>query len=635
MLDTIRKYAKGWVATFLIGLLVLSFALWGVADVFTGYGSNSVASVGGNDIDLRTFQRAYESELRTAGQRLGTPITNQQAVVLGIPNRIMGQLIADATVEKIADNLGLGISNDNLNRIIQTDPSLQGATGRFNRSALQYVLTQAGMTENEFVIGREKNALRQQLADGLVGQMTVPSAYMEAFNAFQNEQRSADYIVLSASDLPELEEPSDPDLRTYFEANKATFQAPEFRSFDLLAIEPDTISDAASVSDEDARQEYESVKDTKYGAPERRDFQQLLFADATSAQAASAKIDGGMSFEDIVAAEGKELSDLGFGLKAKSEIIDEAIAEATFSLPLNGVSKVVDGRFGSFIIRVTDIRPEAVLPFDEVKEVIKKDIAARNAESEVFRLYDEIEDARAGGSTLKEIAERFKLELRNVKMLDRNGKTDDGSGPELPEQGTLLSEVFQTDIGEEADAVQLGRRGFAWFDVTDIVPERDRMFEDAKDRVIVAWRADKLKTQLDDKAAEMVKALKIGGSLADQALPLGIEVKKAEEISRSASPEGVPVSLTTAVFDGPDGHSGSTTGADAESRIVFKVTSANEPAYFEEAEGNAETRQQLAQALQQTVMMQYVQKAQTDLGVTINNQAIGYVLGLNGQGQGQ
>lgn len=635
MLDTIRKMAKGWVATILIGLLVMSFALWGVADVFTGYGANSVASVGDKDIGYRAFQRAFQGEMRTINQRLGTPLTNQQAVAFGVPNRVLGRLTTEATVEEIAEDLELGISETRLSTVIQTDPSLRGAGGTFDRASLQYVLSQTGMSENEFVIGRKNSVLREQLADGLVGEMTVPSTYMEAFNAFQNEQRAVDYGVLAATDLPAITEPTDTDLRAFFDADKAAFKAPEFRSFDLLVIDPTIVANVDDVSDEDAKKEYEEAKNSRYGAPERRDFQQLIFPDAASAKAASTKMEGGTSFEDIVIAEKKDLADIQFGLKGKGEIIDKAISEAVFSLPLNGVSKVVEGRFGNFILRVTDIREAAALPYEEVKDQIKRDVASQNAQSEVFRLYDEVEDARAGGTTLKEISDRFGIPLRTITKVDNTGKADDGSQADLPQQGSVLADAFRTEIGDEADVVQIGQQGFAWFEVTDIVAATDRTFEDARSRVTDAWRADRLKNQLDDKAKEIVAAVKTGKSLLDQFTPLGIEVQQSEEISRAAQPEGLPAPLATAVFDGPDGYVSSINGADADTRIIFAVTSASEPAYFEEAQGNAETREQFETALQQTVLLQYVQKVQSDLGVTVNNQAIGYILGLNGEGQGQ
>jgi len=635
MLDAIRKHAKGWVAMILIGLLVISFALWGVADVFTGYGANAVASVGDKEIDIRTFQRAYEAELRGINQRLGTPLTNQQAMAFGIPTRVLGRLTTEATIEEVAAELQLGLSSDRLAGMIQSDPSLRGPTGTFDRAMLQRALGAAGLTENEYVVSRRKAAIREQLAKGLVGEMTVPSAYMEAFNTYQNEVRDADYAVLSATDLPALVEPSDDELRSFFDANTPRFKSPEFRSFHLLVVDPASVADPSSVSDEDAMQEYEQTKETRYGAPERRNFQQLPFADAAAAAEAAAKIASGTGFDAVVEAQGKDLKNIEFGLKARSEIIDNAIGDAVFALPSNGVSGVVEGRFGNFILRVTDIRPGAILPFDEVKDQIKKEIAGRNAETEIFRLYDEIEDARAGGADLQDIAGRFSLKVRDVKLVDQSGKTDGGVQADLPEQAELLAEVFRNDVGEESEPIQLARRGFAWFEVSEIVPESERTFEVAKDRVAEAWKADKTKTQLDEKAAEIIAAVKAGGALQELLTPLGVDVAKAEGVSRSTTPEGVLPALAAAMFEGPEGHAGAANGEDAQQRIVFKVTSASEPAYFEEAEGNSDARQQLATALQETVMLQYLQKAQADLGVTVNNQALSYVLGLNGEGQGQ
>lgn len=629
MLDAIRSRSKGVVATILIGLLVFAFAIWGVGDMFSNYGANSVASVGSREVDIRTFQRAYNLEIQTLNQRLGTPLTNPQAAALGIPNQVLLRLTNELTLAETADDFGLGISEDELGRQIRADPALRGPTGRYDPAMLRQAISFYGMSENDFVEERRDTALGTQLTEGLIGNMAVPSTYMEAFNLYRNEERAADYIVLEASNLPPLAEPTEAELRTFFDANTAQFKAPEVRTFELIIVDAETLSNPDVISDEEALAEYESTKDTKFGVPQRRNFDQLPFGDLASAQAAAQKIADGTPFEDIVAAEEKDLSDIAFGLKGRSEILDEAIAEAVFTRGLNEVGEPVEGRFGHFLIRVTDIQEEALLPFEDVKERIKSDLAGARAETNVFETYDEIEDARAGGATLREAAERFQLPVRVVEGVDRSGNRIDGTSVDLPDRSNLLSGVFEADIGEETDPLQTGGRGFLWFELKDITPEAERPFDDVKDAVTTAWREDRQNTRLDDEAEKIVQALKSGRGLAELAEPFGVEIQSAEAIARSATPEGVPAPLARAVFEGPQGHAASVAGESAQSRIVFSVTAINEPAFFEEAAGNDQTREQLGGGLQRTLLGQYVQKVQTDIGVTVNNRAIGLVLGLN------
>ncbi len=629
MLDAIRSRSKGVVATILIGLLVFAFAIWGVGDMFTNYGANSVASVGSREVDMRTFQRAYNLEIQTLNQRLGTPLTNPQAAALGIPNQVLLRLTNELTLAETADDFGLGISEDELGRQIRADPSLRGPSGRYDPAMLRQAISFYGMSETDFVEERRDTALGTQLTEGLIGNMAVPSAYMEAFNLYRNEERAADYLVLEAANLPPLAEPTEADLRTFFDANTAQFKAPEARTFELVVVDAEALSKPDAITDDEALAEYEATKDTKFGVPQRRNFDQLPFSDLAAAQAAAQKIADGTPFEDIVAAEEKDVSDIAFGLKGRSEILDEAIAEAVFSRELNVVGEPVEGRFGHFLIRVTDIQEESLQPFEDVKDQIKADLAGNRAESEVFETYDEIEDARAGGATLREAAERFQLPVRVVEAVDRDGNLIDGTRIELPDRSELLSSVFEAGIGEETDPLQTGRRGFLWFELKDITPEKERPFDDVRDAVVTAWKDDKQNSRLDDEAEKIVQALKSGRSFAELAEPFGVEVQNAEAIARSATPEGVPAPLARAVFGGPQGHAASVAGETDQSRIVFSVTAINEPAFFEEAAGNDQTRQQLGSGLQRTLLGQYVQKVQTDIGVTVNNRAIGVVLGLN------
>src|SRR5690606_25222997 len=134
----------------------------------------------------------------------------------------------------------------------------------------------------------------------------------------------------------------------------------------------------------------------------------------------------------------------------KDAIADPAIADAAFSLAANTTSGVIDGRFGPVILRVTSINPAVVTSFEAAKVEIKKELADRRAATEVVEMHDAIEDARAAGATLNEVAGKYELKLVNVAALDESGRTVDGAAiPDLP-QG-LAAAAFQSEVGLEND----------------------------------------------------------------------------------------------------------------------------------------------------------------------------------------
>lgn len=129
MLDALRNSVGTWFAKLLIGLLVLSFAVWGIADVFTGIGSTSVATVGDKEIPAEDFQRAYAREIDQLSRRVGQPITQEQAAAFGVPAQVLGRLIAEVTLDQEAAKLRIGVSDEAIIKTIQETPAFQGVNG--------------------------------------------------------------------------------------------------------------------------------------------------------------------------------------------------------------------------------------------------------------------------------------------------------------------------------------------------------------------------------------------------------------------------------------------------------------------------------------------------------------------------
>src|SRR5262249_37889376 len=137
----------------------------------------------------------------------------------------------------------------------------------------------------------------------------------------------------------------------FYEEHKAAFRAPEYRKIVLVALTPDTLASSVQVSDDDVRKAYESQVD-RFRAPERREIDQITFPSMEEARAAAQRIAAGASFDKI--AEERKLSpkDVSLGLVSKRDILDPAIADAAFSLPVGKPSDPIAGRFVTALLRV-------------------------------------------------------------------------------------------------------------------------------------------------------------------------------------------------------------------------------------------------------------------------------------------
>src|SRR5262249_50284148 len=161
----------------------------------------------------------------------------------------------------------------------------------------------------------------------------------------------------------------------------------------------------------------------------------------------------GTDFAAIATERGMKESDIDLGTVPKSGMIDQTVADAAFSLKEGEVSAPVQGRFGTALVRVLKIEPGATKSYEQVANQIKQDIPLERARAQVSELRDKLEDARAGGETLAEAAEKLKLATRNIDAIDRSGRNTEGVPVGMPNPRELVTAFFSTDVGVENDPV--------------------------------------------------------------------------------------------------------------------------------------------------------------------------------------
>ena len=331
-------------------------------------------------------------------------------------------------------------------------------------------------------------------------------------------------------------------LKTFFNDRKDQYRAPEYRALDILLVDPSTLANAADVSDDDAKADYDKVRDARFVTPEKRKLQQIVFPDQAAADDAEAKIKAGATFDDIVKARNLNAADTDLGETTKAAMFDHAIADAAFALPQDGVSEVVKGQFGPAIVRVVSITPGVAKTFDEVKDKLKREIAPDRVGNQVQTLHDKIEDARVSGKTLAEAAKSVGLEASAIASVDAQGRDPNGAALDLPDQAELLAAAYASDVGVDDAPLQTNDRGWLWFDVMKVDPAHERTFDEVKDKVEAQWRAEETTKALAAKADDMVKQLEGGATLADPRPGSGAggEIGRRAPAQRQGGPRAEP-----------------------------------------------------------------------------------------------
>lgn len=610
-----------------MGVLAISFAIWGIGDIFRGFGRNAVAEIGSTEVSIEQFRQYYNERLQQVSRQLNRSVSPDQARALGLDRQILGQLVAEMTLDEQARKLRLGLSNADIAQRITTDPNFLGPNGRFDHARFEQIIRQAGYTEARFVQEQRSVMLRRQIATSISGDLGVPKTVLAAVNQYQNERRDIEFVLLGATQAGEIAAPTPEQLSAYYDERKILFRAPEYRKITLLPVSPDDLAKPDAISDADARAFYEPRKDS-YGKPERREVRQIVFADPAEATAARERIVKGASFDDLVKERGLNASDTDLGTVAKADIIDPVVADAAFALKGDEVSEPVKGRFGTVLVKVGKIEPGEAKTYEDVAATIKRDLAQNRARAEINSLRDKVEDDRAGGATLTETAQKLGLKAQTFEAVDRAGRSPDGQPVAgLPRDGNVITAAFGADVGADSEALQLPSGGYLYYEVNGITPARDRSLDEIKPQVEARWRDDEVAKRLQAKSDELLGKIKGGATLAQIAQESGLTVQTTASLQRGAASAQTPAKLIDAVFKTAKDAVGTSEGESDTQRYLFRVTQVTE-AVLDTASPQAQALStNLRGAYADEVISQYIARLEADYGVKINQTALNQVVG--------
>jgi peptidyl-prolyl cis-trans isomerase D len=283
------------------------------------------------------------------------------------------------------------------------------------------------------------------------------------------------------------------------------------------------------------------------------------------------------------------------------------------------------------LVQVLKIVPEQVRPLEQVAGELKQELATARAKSEIFDVYNKIEDARAEGKSLEEAAANLKLEARTVEV-DRSGRDPAGTPAKLPDAQRLLAGAFTTDIGVERDPLQF-QDGYIWYEVTGISPSRERSLDEVKDQVEARWRDQEIATRLDAKATAILEKLKAGETLPQAAAADRLKVETLSGLKRGEASGPLSAAGVDAVFRTAKDAAGKTEGAQPPDEVVFRVTDIVVPSLDMASEDAKRALETLNRGLSEDILAEYIAWLESDIGVTINQSALNQVVS-GGAGDG-
>ena len=569
MLDSLRGAAKSWVAKVLIGILALSFGVfWGIQDVFRAYRSDTLASVGDQDITATQFTRQFQDALRAYSRQTGQSITPDIARQIGLDRQVLMDLVRAAALDAESGKLKLAISDSQLAAIIAEEPAFRGMDGKFSPELFRSILRNNNLTEADFLASERARFLRSSVSDSAAESFAVPATLVEAAYRYRIEERDARFFVVSATET-EIPAPTDDELKKFYDENPQAYTAPEYRSVVVMKADPADIAAKIIVSNEELQSNYEKYK-ADFATPESRIIEQIVFPNIDAAKKAKDRIAAGEDFLAIAKELGFDPASISLGERRKDDIPDDLLAEAAFALPANTVSDPVQGRLSVVLLRVTKITPAIQKTLDEVKSELTSRIQMEHAGSQLLDLYNSVEDARAAQTPFEEIAKKAGIPIVTLTAVDEKGLDKDGKGVELPFKDQVLQALFASDVGVENDALQEGD-AYVWYEVREVTPSALRPLDQVKDKVKADLVARKIRELASEKAQKLAERGNAGTPIETLATETGAQVQDVRGIKRNGTVDGFDAAAIEAVFSVPENGFASALQSDGKSAKIIKA----------------------------------------------------------------
>jgi peptidyl-prolyl cis-trans isomerase D len=543
MLTKIREKAQGAFAWGILILICVPFALWGINNYLDTAKEAPVASVGDKDFYQRDVNKAYEQY----SQNLKGLGINEET----LKKQALDKLIKDEVLLQYVNDESLVTADDTAREFIKSLPYFQ-VDGKFSEKQYKSLLGSQRMSSAEFV-NRIKNALiMEQFQRSIIDTSFATNYDAERFFKIQNQQRDIEYVTVPVS-KPQAS-PKEDEIAAYYQQHQDLYLTPEQVSVEYVELKLADIAKSIQVSEDKLKAFYEEQKD-QYSSPERRKISHILIAISDKVNDKQAlenatKVKNDLKTKDfaLLAAEisddkltAKTGGDLGL---FNAGVMEKSFEDAASKLKLNEVSEPVKSAFGYHLIKVTELTPGSVKPYESVKDEVTKAYQKSQAENAFYEAGEKLtEMSYENPDNLKTVSENLKLATNKSSFFTKE-KGDGIAGDEKIRSAAFSEEVLQ---GNNSTPIELGTDRLVVIRMLEHKAAARRSLDEVRQEVANIILADRAKKLAIDKAQQIKLKLIAGETIQKIAADNKLEVKSVSALIRTKR-DALPEELNDAVF---------------------------------------------------------------------------------------
>ncbi|MBQ4133099.1 MAG: SurA N-terminal domain-containing protein [Desulfovibrionaceae bacterium] len=622
MLDVIRNRAGSWGVKILFGVIILVFVFWGMGS-FNAQSPNVVLKVNGQNITLNDFAREFNAYVQNAKARMpNLPDsffqTEEQA------NRVLGILRDKVLLTQAAEEIGLSVSDAEVQREIMAMPRFRDMDGKFSMQLYERVLAQEKMKKSEFERIVRETLLLLKLQGAVLSAANLSEEEALANFRHLQEQRKVDYYFFSSGDYTDRVEVNDAQIAEYYEKNKNMFTVPKRIDIEYLPINPQALATRYEVGEEQAREYYEANKESFVEAPQAKIRHILFLADRDASPEDMEKLKQRADEVYQKAAAGDDFSELArlnsddpsaanggdMGWVNVNDLIP-AFSEQISKLNPGELTQPFSSMLGYHIIKVEERKDARQLPFDEVRDQIALLVAGEKGAEDMPVILDQVVGDILGGKELSQMAGELGLGVQRVEgLVQEDAIRSLGIGDDSVES------LFLTPEGITIDRPIASGDGYIFVKVNKVQDEHIAPLEQVRDQIVSVLKAEESRAMATREADSLFEALQSGGEL-----PEGTELKNSEFFTRQLGLEeaGPAPEFVDAVFAQSDHEQWIGPYATSRGSIIARLAGVQPPSDEEWQAARELMMAQFGLIKQESLMQAYLTDLQKRAEITHYN----------------
>jgi peptidyl-prolyl cis-trans isomerase D len=616
MLGGFRKFVRSKLGFALFVLLIISFGIFGFQDPFRGIMGGGFLQVGDRTIRPLDIDAGVTQVVDRIRQEEGRIIPPRDPEMRRIAEEVYQQQRQQALVLEYGRKIGIKASPAAVtNLLMNRAPRFKDALGRINLEEIKVAAREQNQTVEQF-----QNDIRDSLTLGyMIGAVNAapvtPEILTKPLLTYFGEQRTVSAARATPAGIPQPKEPTDEELKAWYEQNKQRFAQPERRRISVLTYSPEDFYDKVPVTDAQIKAEYDRrIQD--FSSPQTREVAQFA-GERNALQTLVDTVKQGVAPEEAIKrSPGVTRADLTL---KPGDLKDEQYDKFVFSIPQSQIMGPVQVEEAWYAVIVNKITPGIPTPLEQVADGVRRGLQ----ENEAKRMFNGSEETfydMAGGVSLEEIGTQIGAPTILLPPVDSSGRNAKGQPSRLLE-GRLdeLRSLFGLTAGQMTDVIEGdGKRALIRLD--EIVAPYTLSFEEAKAQARNIYLAQKIQETVEKMANDMVAAVEAGRPFEQAASASKMTVLGSFPIVRATSNQMDPL-ISDVIFGLKQGDTSMVKDSSGQPWVV-KVDKVEQASEATATGLKSQIEAQLAQSLLGDIQEVFLRGIQKEVPVNTNDAAV-------------